>query len=130
MSIPPKRLVAVQNGRGTIKAMEQDMPELKNGTMLVKVEASLVSPGTEVGGWHSFAGQKKTPAPKKEQAFGYSNSGVVLEAAENVSEFKSGDRVVCIGAGYALHTNYAVVRTICVSGFRIMYPSKRVLTGC
>ena len=116
MGIPQKRLVAVQSGNGTIKAVEQDVPELTKGAVLVKVEASLVSPGTELGGWHSFAEQKKNPAPKKEHAFGYSNSGVVLEAGEGVSEFKPGDRVACIGAGYAFHTDYAVVpHNLCVS---------------
>jgi threonine dehydrogenase-like Zn-dependent dehydrogenase len=109
MNLPQKRWVAVQRGNGTIKAVEQDLPELKKGTLLVKVEASLVSPGTEVGGWHSFAEQKKNPVPKKEQPFGYSNSGVVLQVGESVSEFKAGDRVACIGAGFALHTDYAVV---------------------
>ncbi len=58
---------------------------------------------------------KKNPAPNKEQPFGYSNSGIVLEAAEGASEFKPGDRVACIGAGYALHTDYAVVpHNLCV----------------
>ncbi len=115
MKTPRRRLVAVQSGDGTIKAVEQDMPELKKGAVLVKVGASLVSPGTEVGGWHSFAEQRKTPAPKKEHPFGYSNSGIVVAAAEGVAEFKLGDRVACIGAGYALHTDYAVVpHNLCV----------------
>ncbi len=112
---PQKRLVAVQSGNGTIKAMEQDLPELTTGTVLVKVAASLVSPGTEVGGWHAFAEQKQKPVPKKEQPFGYSNTGVVIRTADGVSEFKIGDRVACIGAGYALHTDYAVVpHNLCV----------------
>ena len=89
--------------------MEQDLPELTKGAVLVKVAASLVSPGTEVGGWHAFAQQKKKPVPKKEQPFGYSNSGVVIRTAEVSPNLKSGDRVACIGAGYALHTDYAVV---------------------
>ena len=115
MNNPQRRLVAVQSGDGTIKAIEQDVPELQNGAVLIKVGASLVSPGTEVGGWHSFAEQKKAPTPKKEQPFGYSNSGVVIAAGEGVSEFKRGDRVACIGAGYALHTDYAVVpHNLCV----------------
>jgi threonine dehydrogenase-like Zn-dependent dehydrogenase len=115
MSIPQERLVAVQSGDGTIKVAQQDMPELKKGTVLVKVGASLVSPGTELGGWHSFAEQKRNPMPKKEQPFGYSNAGAIIEVAEGVSEFKPGDRIACIGAGYALHTDYAVVpHNLCV----------------
>ncbi len=112
---PQKRLVAVQSGNGTIKVIEQDLPELTNGAVLVEVAASLVSPGTEVGGWHSFAEQKQKPVPKKEQTFGYSNTGVVIKTGDDVPEFKIGDRVACIGAGYALHTDYAVVpHNLCV----------------
>jgi threonine dehydrogenase-like Zn-dependent dehydrogenase len=114
MDIPKKRLVAVQRGNGTIKAVEQDIPPLNNGAVLVKIGASLVSPGTEVGGWHSFAEQKNNPALKEERSFGYSNAGVVVDTA-GVSEFKKGDRIACIGVGYALHTNYAVVpHNLCV----------------
>jgi threonine dehydrogenase-like Zn-dependent dehydrogenase len=108
MDIPLKRLIAVQRGNGTIKAVERDIPPIDNGAVLVKVGASLVSPGTEVGGWHSFAEQKKNPTLKVERTFGYSNAGVVVDSA-GVSEFKIGDRVACIGVGYALHTDYAVV---------------------
>lgn len=38
-----------------------------------------------------------------EQAAGYSCSGVVLEAAPDVTRFRPGDRVACCGAGYANH---------------------------
>jgi len=108
MDIPQKRLAAVQDGHGIIRAVERPMPELKTGSVLVKVEASLVSPGTELGGWCAFATQKQTPAPKKEHTFGYSNAGIVLATAGEV-EFRPGDRVACIGAGFALHSDYAVV---------------------
>lgn len=115
MNNPQKRLVAVKRGDGKIRVVEQDMPDMAGGTVLVKVGASLVSPGTELGGWHSFANQKTHPEPIKERPFGYSNSGIVIEAAAGASEFKPGDRVACIGAGYALHSDYAVVpHNLCV----------------
>jgi len=115
MKIPQKRLVAVKSGDGSIRVVEENMPEMMKGSIMVRVEASLVSPGTELGGWLSFADQKKNPVPIKERPFGYSNSGFVIEAAEGASEFKPGDRVACIGAGYALHTNYAVIpHNLCV----------------
>ncbi len=109
MIVPDQRLVAVQDGTGRIRVVEREIPEIGSGAVLVRVGASLVSPGTEVGGWHAFAAQKKNPTPKKEQPFGYSNAGVVVTVAGGVGAYKSGDRVACIGAGYALHTNYAVV---------------------
>lgn len=115
MEIPQKRHVILRPGDGTIKAVERDVPVMTKGTIMVKVGASLVSPGTEMGGWHSFADQKKTPVPKKENPFGYSNAGFVIEAAEGASEYKPGDRVACIGGGYALHSDYAVVpHNLCV----------------
>ena len=40
---------------------------------------------------------------------GYSCSGVVLENDDSNSEFKVGDRVACMGAGFANHSEYAVI---------------------
>jgi threonine dehydrogenase-like Zn-dependent dehydrogenase len=116
MSIPHKRMVAVQRGDGTIRAVEQDLPELAPGALLVKVAASLVSPGTEVGGWHAFAAQRQDPQPRQEQAFGYSKAGVVLAVGDGVPGVQVGQRVACIGAGFALHSDYAVVpHNLCVA---------------
>ena len=50
--------------------------------------------------------------PKK---FGYSNAGIIKETGVGVSRFKAGDRVACIGYGFALHTDFAVVpQNLCV----------------
>lgn len=37
---------------------------------------------------------------------GYSSAGVVIEVGSNVHKFSPGDRVACIGAGYASHAEY------------------------
>jgi threonine dehydrogenase-like Zn-dependent dehydrogenase len=114
VDLPHKRLVAVQNGTGTIRAVEQALPGLKDGAVLVRVRASLVSPGTEVGGWRAFAAQRQNPAPHQDRPFGYSNAGVVVAPGAGVTEYRPGDRVACIGAGYALHSDYALVpRRLC-----------------
>lgn len=39
-------------------------------------------------------------------ALGYSSAGVVVEAGQMVSAFLPGDRVACVGAGYASHAEY------------------------
>lgn len=105
-----KRIVAARMGNGHIGLIEQDTPPVRAGTVLVEVHNSLVSPGTELGGWHGLRRELDNPTPGAQaQPFGYSNAGVVLAAGEGVEELKPGDRVACIGAGYALHTNYAVV---------------------
>ncbi len=111
MSLPTTRHVAALTGDGRITLIEQPVPPLRDGAVLVQVHASLVSPGTELGGWRQLAAQRAAPNPlPAPKPFGYSNAGVVLATAgPAAAEFASGDRVACIGAGYALHTDYAVV---------------------
>ncbi len=46
---------------------------------------------------------------------GYSSAGVVREVGKNVSEFVAGDRVACIGSGYASHAEIvSVPKNLCV----------------
>ncbi|MCY2929132.1 MAG: hypothetical protein NTV86_06480 [Planctomycetota bacterium] len=110
MAIATKRKVAAVCGDGHLRAIEKDVPELQHGTILVDVHASLVSPGTELNGWRGLARNRQNPdsgaAPRP---FGYSNAGIVRQIGEGVTEFKPGDRVACVGAGYAMHTDLAVV---------------------
>ena len=78
MSHPRRRKVAATCGDGHIRLVEQDVPALKPGTVLVEVRASLVSPGTELRGWHRFAALRRDPdTAANPRPFGYSNSGVV-----------------------------------------------------
>ncbi len=105
-----KRIIAASMGNGHIGLVEEDIPPLKGGAILVEVHNSLVSPGTELGGWEALREQLDNPKKDaKPTPFGYSNAGVVLEVGKGVKEFAPGDRVACIGAGYAQHSNYAVV---------------------
>jgi NADPH2:quinone reductase len=117
MASPTKRKVAAVCGDGHLRVIEQDVPELKRGTILVNVHASLVSPGTEFNGWRGLAEKRKNPdASAAPRPFGYSNAGTVRKVGEGVTEFKLGDRVACVGAGYALHTDCAVVpHHLCVA---------------
>ncbi len=108
--IPSKRNVAAVCHDGRIRLIEQKMPALKQGWVLVKVKASLVSPGTELGGWPKLAANFKTPAePHDPKPFGYSNAGDVLAVGDGVTRFKPSQRVACVGAGYAQHTDFALV---------------------
>lgn len=111
-----QRKIAAKTADGRIIAIEDDVPELKAGAVLVDVKASLVSPGTELGGWRSLKAKRENPAEGDPKPFGYSNAGVVREVGEGVREFKPGDRVACIGGGYAAHTDVAVVpHHLCVA---------------
>ncbi|MBI4977610.1 MAG: alcohol dehydrogenase catalytic domain-containing protein [Spirochaetes bacterium] len=116
MNIPSKRKVATRGGDGIIRLIEQDMPQLKKGTVLVKVQSSLVSPGTELKGWVAFSKKRNNPDPnEKPSPFGYSNAGIIEEIGEGVTEYKKGDRVACIGWGFAQHTDYAVMpHNLCI----------------
>ena len=111
-----KRKVAAVCGDGRLRVLEEDVPPIETGTLLVEVHASLVSPGTEVGGWRNLAARRRNPDRDAEpRPFGYSNAGVVLEVGEGAEEFAPGDRVACIGGGCALHTDYAVApHNLCV----------------
>ena len=94
------------NGRGVV--VTEDAPDLTRGTVLVKVHASLISPGTEL-----MKARQYREGPNKDMKepakFGYQNAGVVLDVGEGVTQFKPGDRVACMGSGRAQHTDLAVV---------------------
>lgn len=92
---------------GKVSTEEQRMPELKPGQLRIEVRASMISPGSELGGLR----QRRTnpdPNPTK-RPFGYSNAGVVIDKRGDCGNFEIGDRVSGMGGGYALHTTHACV---------------------
>ena len=94
MNSPAYRKVAVICGDGHIIIKEEKVPKLEPGTVKVQVYASLISPGTELGGWRSLLEKRLNPDPNmKPHPFGYSNSGVVLDIGEGVSAFQAGERI-------------------------------------
>lgn len=111
-----KRHVAAVYNDGTIRLVTENIPELIPGTIRVRVHASLVSPGTELGGWKQLALAKKSKtAPGEPRKFGYSNAGTVEAVGKGVEQFVVGQRVACIGYGFALHSDYAVIpQNLCV----------------
>ena len=54
--------------------------------------------------WTEAMGRLDTPTP-----LGYSAAGVVIEVGTEVSGFSPGDRVACIGQGFASHAEYVSV---------------------
>ena len=108
-----KKRVIIARQSGKITLIEGPIPEIKSGSVLVRVHNSLVSPGSEVGGWRNLHNQQVVESEPK--PFGYANAGIVEQVGNGVSRFKAGDRIACMGAGYALHSNYAVVpHNLCV----------------
>ncbi len=106
--MPQVRHVGALDAAGHALVITQPMPPLRRGTVRVEVHASLISPGTELGGV-AEARRSSSAAAGDARPFGYQNAGVVLECGPGAEEFKPGDRVACMGAGYAQHADFAVV---------------------
>lgn len=123
---------------GKTEVQDVPVPRVRKGCVLVKTAASLVSAGTErnlvafaeknlIGKAQSRPDLFKQVLDKARReglittfesamnrldqplALGYSSSGSVIETADDVKDFKPGDRVVCAGGGHAVHAEYALV---------------------
>ncbi|PIY45635.1 MAG: hypothetical protein COZ06_19115 [Armatimonadetes bacterium CG_4_10_14_3_um_filter_66_18] len=106
------RKYAALDGAGQIVVCEEECPEPKPGQLLVKVRASLVSPGTELGGVKQ---RRENPGePGTPRMFGYQNAGEVIGLGEGCEEIARGRRVACMGGGYAPHASYGCCpRNLC-----------------
>jgi predicted dehydrogenase/threonine dehydrogenase-like Zn-dependent dehydrogenase len=132
----------LKTGEGVVA--DVPAPVAQRGRVVVRAAASLVSAGTERAfvelGRKSLVGKAKerpdlvrkvfekvksegllgTLQSVREKldeshALGYSAAGVVVEAGEDVTEFRAGDRVACAGTGYAAHAELlSVPKNLCV----------------
>jgi predicted dehydrogenase/threonine dehydrogenase-like Zn-dependent dehydrogenase len=126
----------VKTGKSSIE--DVPVPSPREGQALVKVEASLVSAGTErmvvefaekslVGKARSRPDLVKQVIDKARRegvvntaqaalnrldqpmALGYSSAGTIISLGEGMPGFRIGQRVACAGGGYAVHAEYNVV---------------------
>jgi len=126
----------IKTGKATIE--DVPVPTPRDGQALVKVEASLVSAGTErmvvefaekslIGKARSrpdlvkqvldkarregFTNTLQSAFNRLDQpmALGYSSAGKIVALGKNMTGFKVGQRVACAGGGYAVHAEYNVV---------------------
>jgi len=100
------RKVAAIDGKGQFAVIEEPVPEPKPGQVLIEVGASLISAGTELG---SIPRRRENPTDAPPRPFGYQNAGTVIELGEGVDRYQVGDRVACMGGGYAQHASHAAV---------------------
>lgn len=126
----------IKTGKSTIE--DVPVPTPRDGRALVKVEASLVSAGTErmvvefaekslVGKARSRPDLVKQVIEKARRdglvntaqaafnrldqpmALGYSSAGTIIALGKNMQGFKVSQRVACAGGGFAVHAEYNVV---------------------
>lgn len=122
--------------RGQIEVADLSPPQVEKGSVLVAVENSLISAGTEMAatGEKSLAGKIESAVAKANKSIqhlklfgvrrtylkvqeklsevtplGYSCAGTVLAVGEGVDGFRPGDRVACGGAGQANHAEVVSV---------------------
>lgn len=101
-----RRVVQIARS-GHVEVRREPMPSPQLGELLIRVRASLISPGTELG---AFTGRLRPETPQEPfRSFGYQNAGEVVAIGEGCRGFAVGQRVACMGAGYALHADYACV---------------------
>lgn len=125
-------------GSGEMVIQELPVPQLSAGMVLVKNHFSLISAGTEgstvKAARKSLIGKAKERPQQVKQVLdtlkkqgvvqtyravmkkldaysplGYSSAGEVIAVADDVAEFKVGDKVACAGAGYANHAEIVSV---------------------
>ncbi len=126
----------IKTGKSTVE--DVPVPTPREGQALVKVEASLVSAGTErmvvefaekslVGKARSRPDLVKQVIDKARRegllntvqaafnrldqpmALGYSSAGTIVALGKGMQGFKIGQRVACAGGGFAVHAEYNVV---------------------
>ena len=100
------RKVAAIDGQGRFHVIEEAVPEPKAGQVLIEVGASLISSGTELGG---IPRRRESPKDSPPKPFGYQNAGTVIQLGEGVARYRVGDRIACMGGGYAQHASHAAV---------------------
>ena len=139
---------------GEITVEDVPAPQLLPGCVLVRIASSVVSAGTERAS-SEFARknllQKAQSRPDlvrdvinkvkrdgilsaiqtvrsrldQPQSPGYSSAGTIIAVGEGITDLQPGDRVVCAGAGFAIHAEIACVPRLLVA--RI--PSRDAATG-
>jgi 2-desacetyl-2-hydroxyethyl bacteriochlorophyllide A dehydrogenase len=87
-----KAVAAIQ---GTIRSIDTNVPELRAGHVLIRLEYSAISPGTEL---HMAKRSKDIPL-----ILGYSAVGIIERVADDVTTLRAGQRVACYGAPYVQH---------------------------
>jgi threonine dehydrogenase-like Zn-dependent dehydrogenase len=92
---------------GVAEVLDEKMPTVEKGTVIIKLVRSTISAGTEranlVGDPNVTIGDNIVPFPRRS---GYSSVGIVTEVGEGVTSVAVGDRV---GISWSTHSAYIKV---------------------
>lgn len=95
--IPKTRKAARITCDGKVVCVAQDIPELKENEVLIKVHCTLISPGTEM---NTVKSRRAEAAPAgTESNFGYSSAGEIAAIKGDAHGLKVGMRVAGMGGG-------------------------------
>jgi threonine dehydrogenase-like Zn-dependent dehydrogenase len=101
------RKAVTLDGKGVVAVIEQPEPEPQPGQVQIELRASAISPGTELGG---VKARREKPGDGPPRVFGYQNAGVITKLGEGTADiFAVGQRVACMGGGYAEHATVCCV---------------------
>ncbi|MEK6645774.1 MAG: zinc-binding dehydrogenase [Candidatus Firestonebacteria bacterium] len=97
---------AVIQKPGLIVIEDRDIPEIKDDEILVKVKVCGVDAPTDL---HYMNGEDENTFPITgfNSYFGHEGTGIVEKIGSKITEFKIGDRIAYLGAGYQ---EYAIVK--------------------
>ncbi len=104
--LPKNCKAAFVTNDGQVVCRKAPIPELKENEVLVKVHASLISPGTEMN--LVKMRREKAAEPGTDTQFGYSTAGEIVAVKGDCKGLKPGMRVACMGGG-AKHASYNCV---------------------
>lgn len=97
------RLMAFLHGDGTVRMESCELPEPAPNEATIRVEVSLISPGTEMNPIRKYRAE---PVPDmKPKPFGYACAGEITAVNGESRGLKIGDRVFAMGPG-AKHANW------------------------
>lgn len=106
MTIPKTKRAACISSHGNVRVDEKPLAAPAAGEMVIQVNCSLISPGTELNALRNRPAEGYSGEESWRQ-FGYQNAGVVADA-NGCPGFAEGDRVACLGGIYAPHSNWGV----------------------
>lgn len=103
MKMPKTRRAALITSDGKVVCKKQPIPELKENEVMVKIHATLISPGTEL---YVIRTRGENPLPNAPSInFGYSSAGEIVAMKGDCKGLQIGMRVACMGGG-ACHADH------------------------